>query len=628
MLQQIRSNLQGIVARVIIGLLTIPFVLWGVDAFFLDSGNPDIAKVNGEPISELELNQQVYRQRQQMLARMGDKIDASQIDEAMLRGPVLERLIQQRLFESAADSGDLFISGAMVDRLILQQSEFQDDGVFSPQRFEALVRGSGMTPVHYKEAMRKQLLVSQLLSGYAATEFITQADLELAARISGQKRDVEYALMTVEQAAQKVSIDEEEVNSYYDAHPEEFVTQETVSVEYIQLRLEDFYPEIGESEVRAAYDVNVADMELGSRRRAAHILLELGDGDDDEPVRQQIETIASRIAAGEEFSDLAREYSDDIGSRQMGGDLGYSDGTAFPDIFESTLAELELGEVSAAIKTDAGWHLVKLVEVEQAEVPTYESLREDILSQLQLDKAEPLYAVKLEELKDISFNAPDLTSVAEQLALETKTSDMFSRAGMATGLFAEKRLLAEAFTSVVLDQAVNSEVVEISPIMAVVLRLAERKPSEQIPFAEVNERLTERLRTEKTTAFMVQRAEDIHVAVQGGQLLSVMADNEGLEYAQFREIGRDNIAEMPREIATVAFQLSPPAEGGSNYAVKALADGNVVVVAVNKVAPGSLADIDTASQENMRRLLARYRGERAIEGYRASLRETADIKMM
>lgn len=628
MLQQIRSNLQGIVARVIIGLITIPFVLWGVDAFFLDSGNPDIAKVNGEPISELELNQQVYRQRQQMLARMGDKLDASQIDETMLRGPVLERLIQQRLFESAADSGDLLVSGAMVDRLILQQSEFQDDGAFSPQRFEALVRGNGMTPIQYKEAMRKQLLVSQLLSGYAATEFITKADLELAARMSGQKRDVEYALMTVAQAAQKVSIDEEEVQSYYDVHPQEFVTQETVSVEYIQLRLEDFYPEIEESEVRAAYDVSVEGAELGSRRRAAHILLEISDGREDEQVLQQVETIASRIAAGEDFSELAREYSEDIGSREMGGDLGYSDGTAFPDIFESTLAELEAGEVSAPIKTDAGWHLVKLVEVQQAEVPTYESRREDILRQLQLEKAEPLYAVKLEELKDISFNAPNLTSVAEQLALETKISSMFSRTGMAAGLFSEKRLIAEAFSSVVLEQAVNSEVVEISPTTAVVLRLAERKPSEQIPFTEVSDRLTERLSTEKTTAFMVQRAEDIQIAVQGGQSLSAMAGNEDLEYAKFVGIGRDNVAEMDMEIAEVAFQLSPPAGGGSNYVVKALADGNVVIVAVNKVEPGSLADIDPASQENMRRLLARYRGERAIEGYRASLQKTADIKMM
>ena len=197
--------------------------------------------------------------------------------------------------------------------------------------------------------------------------------------------------------------------------------------------------------------------------------------------------------------------------------------------------------MSAPIKTDAGWHLVKLVEVEQAEVPTYESRREDILSQLQLDKAEPLYAVKLEELKDISFNAPNLTSVAEQLALETKTSSMFGRAGMAAGLFAEKRLVAEAFTSVVLEQAVNSEVVEISPTTAVVLRLAERKPSEQIPLAEVSDSLTERLHTEKTTAFMVQRAEDVLLAVQGGQLLSVMADNEGLDYARFRGISRDNV---------------------------------------------------------------------------------------
>lgn len=628
MLQRIRSNLQGFVARIIIGLITIPFVLWGVDAFFLDSGNPDVAKVNGEAISELELNQQVYRQRQQMLARMGDNVDASQIDEAMLRGPVLERLIQQRVLESEADSRNMLISEAMVDRLILQQPEFQDDGVFSPQRFEALVRGNGMTPMQYKDAMKKQLLVSQLLSGYAASEFITPADMELAARISGQKRDVEYALMTLEQAAAKVSIDETEVKAYFDTHLEEFVTQEKVSVEYIQLRLADFYPELDEREVRTVYEESIADMEFGSRRRAAHILLEVADGEDDEQVRQQLEAIAVRIAGGEDFAELAGEYSDDIGSRVMGGDLGYSDGTAFPDVFETTLAQLELGSVSAPIKTDAGWHLVKLVEVEQAEVPSYESRRDEIASQLQLDKAEPLYAVKLEELKDISFNAPDLASVAAQLELQTNTSDSFSRAGLESGLFAEKRLVAESFTSIVLDQAANSEVVELSASNAVVLRLAEREPSQQIAFTEVSENLTERLHTEKTTAFMVQRAEDVLVAVQGGQLLSALAETEGLDHAEFLAVTRENIAELPAEIAAAAFQLSPPAQAGPNYIVKTLADGNVAVVAVNKVEPGSLADLDGASQANMKRLLGRYRGERAIEGYRASLQRSADIEMM
>lgn len=628
MLQQIRSNLQGIVAKVIIGLITVPFVLWGVDAFFLDSGNPDVAKVNGKAISELELNQQVYRQRQQMLARMGQDVDPSQIDEAALRGPVLDQLVQQRMLESAAEDSDLLIPDQVVDQMILQQPEFQVDGSFSPQRFDALVRGSGMTPTQYKDAMKKQLLVNQLLSGLAATEFVTSTDLELAARISAQKRDIAYALMTMEQAEQKVSVDPAEVKAYFDDHPQEFTTEEKVSVQYIQLRLEDFYPEIEEDEMREVYDASLADNGSVLRRRAAHILLETDEVRSDDDSRQQLEEIAARIASGESFNDLARELSDDIGSRETGGDLGYSDGTAFPEAFEKALAELEVGGVSAPIQTDSGWHLVKLVEVEEAEVADYASRRDEIKQALQVEQAEPLYAIGLEELKDISFNAADLDSVAEQLSLQTQTSSQFTRAGANEGLFADNRLVAEAFSSIVLEQGANSEVVELSPSEAVVLRIAEREPATPIPFTEVEQQLSERLHREKATEYMVQQAEDMLGAVREGQPLAALADEAGLDFQQFTDISRENATQLPLEIAEAAFQLSPPEGGKSNFVIRPLTDGRVALIAVNKVVPGSLADLDVDSQQGMKRLLSRYRSERVLQSYRLSLQDTADIERL
>ncbi len=628
MLQQIRSNLQGIVARVVIGLITIPFVLWGVDAFFLDSGNPDVAKVNGITISEIELNQQVYRQRQQLLARMGDDVDASQIDEAALRGPVLDQLVQQRMLESAARDNDLLIPEQLVDQMILEQPEFQQDGAFSPQRFDALVRGNGMTPAQYKEAMKKQLLVNQFLSGLAATEFVTDVDLELAASISTQKRDVSYALMTMEQAEEKVAVDPAEVKQYYDEHPQEFTTEEKVSVQYIHLRLEDYYPELEESEIREVYNASIAESDGGTRRRAAHILIAADQGESDEEIRQQLEAIAGRIAAGEPFSDLARERSDDIGSREAGGDLGYSDGTAFPKAFEKVLGELEVGEISAPVKTDSGWHLVKLLEVEEADVADYASRRDEIVQTLQVEKAEPLYAIKLEELKDISFNAADLDSVAGQLALQTETSALFSRSGTSEGIFADSRVVAEAFSKVVLDQGANSEVVELSPSEAVVLRTAEREPAAPIPFADVEQQLGERLHREKATDYMVQQAEEMLEAVRAGQQLAELAKGRGLEFREFSDISRDNINELPMEIAEAAFRLSPPESGSANFVIRPLADGQVALVAVNKVVPGSLADLDTGRQQGMKRLLARYRSERLLESYRNSLQESADIERL
>lgn len=628
MLQRLRSSLQGIIARFIIALITVPFVLWGVDAFFLDSGNPDVAEVNGKAITEQELSQQVYRQRQQMLARMGDQVDASQVDEAMLRGPVLEQLVQQRLMEATAEERGLVISDAMVDQVILQQTDFQEDGVFSPQRFDVLVRGNGMTPTQYKQSIKRQLLINQLMSGLVASEFVTPAELELSASITGQKRDIEYALLELGEVRETMTLDEDEVQSYYDSHPQEFVTPEQVAVEFIELKLEDYYPELEEEEVRAVYEGEVAEMDLGSRRRAAHILIETSDEQDAAAVQQQLSDVRARILAGEDFAAIAKQLSQDIGSREMGGDLGYTDGSAFPEAFEEALTTLEVGEISEPVETEAGWHLVKLTEIEQADVPSFDERRAAIAQRLQEAKAEPQYAVKLEELKDISFNAADLASVAEQLQLKTQTSGLFSREGDEAGLFADNRLLVEAFSSTVLEQGANSEVVELSPSHAVVVRLAQRQPSQPVPFAEVESELSSRLIDQKTTAYMEQRANDILTAIEGGQQLKAMAESESLDYQRIADASRENIGDMPMEIAAAAFQLNPPVAGEARYTTQTLNDGNVVIIALNRVELGSLADLDDASRQNMRRILDRYRSERLVQAYRTSLQSSADIEML
>ena len=628
MLQKIRSNIQGTVAKIIIALICVPFVLWGIDALFINSGDPDVAEVNGKPITEWELNQQIYRQRQQILARMGENIDPSQIDESLLREPVLQRLIEQRMLETTAESFDLVVSDRMVNDAIVQDPNFQIDGKFSPERFDMLVRSAAMSPLDYKRTMKNQLLVNQLLSGPGFSEFVTPAELALTAQITGQKRDIEYAVFSLSELAQGVSVDEASVQAYFDEHADEFMTSEKVIVDYVELKLEDFYPAVDEEDVRSAYAAETAKIESSTRRRAAHILLEVGDQRSDDEAEKQLEDLRQRLDAGEEFTVLAGEYSEDVGSRATGGDLGYTSGDAFPEAFEAALANLEIGEVSEPVKTEAGWHLIKLTEQESTTPPSYEDRREDIVLQLQHTKAEPLYAVKLEALKDVSFNAPDLQSVVDELGLTLRQSVPFDRNGPEAGPLADQRLVAEAFTRDVLEEGANSEVIELSADRAVVLRLHQRIPPEPIPLAEASDSIAEKLRQSEARERLSERARELRDALHGGKALADLAAAQSLTYKKYTGLSRDSIEDANPEIIGAAFQISPPASAEPVVNIHSLQNGDIALIVVDKVVAGSLDEVDEEKRANMQRLLSRYRSEQVLEGFRATLHEDADIELL
>jgi peptidyl-prolyl cis-trans isomerase D len=627
MLQKIRSNIQGMMAKIIIGIICVPFVLWGIDALFVDHGNADVAEVNGKPITEWELNQQIYRQRQQILAQMGENIDPSQIDESLLREPVLQRLIEQRLLESTAESQKFVVSERMVDEAIVQDPSFQVDGKFSPERFDAMVRGSGMSPMDYKRAMKNQLLVNQLLSGLGFSEFVTPAEVAMAAQITGQKRDIEYAVFSLSDAREGISIDEAAVQKYFDEHAKEFMTRERVVAEYIELTLEDFFPEVDEAEIKAAYAAEIAKVEASTKRRAAHILLETGDKRSAEEARAQLEALRQRIAAGEDFAALAGEYSEDLGSKAAGGDLGYSSGDAFPEAFEAALATLQPGEVSAPVATEAGWHLIQLTEQESSTPATYEARRDAIARQWQQSKAEPQYAVKLEALKDLSFNAPDLQSVAQELGLALHESPPFDRDGADAGPFADQRLVAEAFTKGVLEEGVNSEVIEIAPDHSVVLRLKRRIAPEPIPFDEVSGTIREKLQQDQARRLMTERARQLRDALRQGEAFAAIADAQQLTYKKYTGLSRDSIEDANPEIVGAAFRLSPPLDDKPVVAIRNLQNGDTALVVVDKVVPGSVDEIEDEKRANMQRLLSRYRSEQVLEGFRATLHQGADIEL-
>ena len=374
MLQNIRDNSQGWIAKTIIGVIVALLALTGFDAIFkATTHNQDAAKVNGEEITQNELSQAVDMQRRQLMQQLGKDFDASLLDEKMLREAALKGLIDRKLLlQGAQDSKFAFSEGAL-DQVILQTPEFQVDGKFSPERFDQVIRQLGYTRLQFRQMLTQEMLIGQVRAGLAGSGFVTDAQVLAFARLEKQTRD--FASLTIKADPAAVKLTDDEVKAYYDQHAKEFMTPDQVVIDYIELKKAAFFDQVSvkDEDLQALYQKEIAN--LSEQRRAAHILIEVNDKVNEAQAKAKIEEIQARLAKGESFEALAKEFSQDPGSASNGGDLGFAGPGVYDPTFEKALYALNKDQVSAPVRTDFGFHLIKLLGVEAPEVPSFASLK-------------------------------------------------------------------------------------------------------------------------------------------------------------------------------------------------------------------------------------------------------------
>jgi len=450
MLQSIRDNSQGTIAKIIVAIIIIPFAFFGVESLLGGFGaSDDIAEVNGENITQQELVREIELQKRQMRARMGENINQSLLDDDLLREPALERLIQRKLLETTAADWGLRVSDATVNQQIRGMDEFEVDGSFDQDQYKLLLRSSGFNSSTFRNLLRQEILNNQLITAIAATEFVTNDELQTIAGLTQQNRSFSYMTLPIENLLSSVTVDEPAMQKYYDENQLRYTTPEQVSIEYIEVDKNVLAngQTIEESDIEAQYNSELAEYESKTSRKAAHILVEKADGAEATVLTE----VQGKIAAGEDFAELAKTYSKDIVSANSGGELGFSDGTVFPEAFETALSALEVGQVSQPVETDAGFHLIKLLEVEESERPTLEESRERITRELRDVAAHEEYLDMIETLGEETYSAPDLQSAAEVLGLKIKTTPEFSRAGGA-GIASEAKVISTAFSEAIVAQ--------------------------------------------------------------------------------------------------------------------------------------------------------------------------------
>ncbi|RRJ84900.1 SurA N-terminal domain-containing protein [Aestuariirhabdus litorea] len=628
MLQNIRENAQGMVAKIIIAFIIFTFAIFGLESISGGSSGNNVASVNGDAISQQDLYQAMQMRRQQLSREMGDNFDPALLDEQRIQQASLDGLInQQLLLQQAADLG-LYFPEAAIDQMILETESFQVDGKFNADQFQLALRSVGLTPIQFRKMIQGEMLISQLNAGFAASDFVTPAEMESISSLERQQRDIRYTVLSAASEREKVSVDDQEVRDYYDSNPGEFLAEEQVSVNYLMLDKNDLIDTLSvtEDDLQNAYQAFVEQLRgnAGGQRRAAHILLEVNEQKPEQEVAALASELKQRLDAGEEFADLAREYSDDTFSAEQGGDLGVVEPGFLGDAFDEALDSLEPGQVSAPIQTDFGYQLVKLVSAEELQVPVMEEVREQLARELKLDRVEPIFVEQSQLLADISFESADLKQPAEEMGLSIQKTGLFGRNGGDDELTSNRSFLAAAFNPEVLNDGANSLLIELDTDRVAVLRAAEHIKPEPLPFDQVESQIRQRLLAVKAEELLQQRALELKSRVQS-EGLDAVADSSWVSQAG---VSRQVASDLPQQLLLDTFKAPQPDEGKPGLMISGLPNGDKVVLAVTAVrTPEGNSEEEAMRNQLLSRMLAQQKGQVIFDEYRQALRESADINI-
>ena len=626
MLQSMRENMKGTIAFIVVGFLA--FILAASLVTLNEPGAgqhfDDVASVNGSKISERELQIALSQERQRLQQQFGSSLPAEFLSEERLRAPVLQGLIQRSVLLDKANNSHMRVSHQELDALITQMPEFQREGRFDPTLFTQSIRSIGHTPASFRALVEEDVVSSQLNSVFPVSSFITEAELKQLVALSRQTRDFSWITLPLADLPGQMTVSAEEIQAHYDNNKQHYKTEEKVAVEYIELRVSDLEQdiEISPEAIEEQYQQEVNRFQQATEREAAHIMIE----GDDTAAQEKLAEVQAKLAAGEDFSALAKTYSDDFGSRDSGGNLGVTRGDSFPDKFEAALAELSPGEVSEPVTIDNAIHIIKLLKLTEKSAPSFADSQGRIAAELKTLQAEQIFLEKLNALKDLSYNADSLAEVAEQLSLSVGKTGLFTRSGGSEPVLSDGRVVSAAFSEQVLSEGYTSDVLELAPDHLVVVNLLEHQAVRTLTLDEKTADISTELKLSKAKQQLAEQAESLQTALASGTSLSTLAKEKQLAINTEKGVTRQS-REQPVELVEHVFSLKRPVDKQPLSSSLYLANNDYVLLSLSEVNDAQYEQLSQEEQRSARLSLSRALASHEYRAWQSALVEKAEIEI-
>ncbi|MBM6551935.1 SurA N-terminal domain-containing protein [Marinomonas ostreistagni] len=607
MLQDIRDKSQGIVVKVIIGVVIVTFALFGVEALVQSFTTSDtVAEVDGQEITRTQLMQTAETQRRQLISMMGGQIDPAMLEDNVLQRRALDELVQRAVLSNQAKALNLGVSDAQIDAFLVQVEQFQTNGQFDQNKYLNYIRSLAMTPLAFKERIKQDMLIQQSRNALIGSEFVLPSQIEYVSRLQNQQRSFDFVRFSLADQMEQMDVSEEALAAYYDEHQQSFVSPEQVKLNYVLISAEDLEQdiEISDAELQSAYEAYVGNFQ-NEEREAAHILIDTASRSDDE-AQALVEQIQTELAEGADFADLAAQYSDDLGSKDNGGDLGYVTRGIMVEPFEDALFAMQEGDVET-VETEFGYHIVKLNEIVATDAPSLDEVRAELMADLVPQKAQEQLLAEHENITDLAYASDDLDALADEYNTSVLTTDFFGRDGGSDDITTAPAVISAAYSPTVLEDGHNSDLIELSDTQVVVVNLNQHNQAAQQSFEEAKDAITE-----------------IVMQQQAAQALQQMAQAQlNSEDADWTSV--NNADRGQNEVASLAFGLAYPEDGKPTLAVETMSNGDVVALRLREVTQSEtqVSDAERETYENSLRQIF-YRS--TLQARQALLESNAEIE--
>jgi len=620
MMDRLREGVNSIAVKIILGLIILSFVFAGVGSYITGGGNNAAAKVGNTEIGRGEFEQAYQNERNRMQSQLGDYFSQMLADPAYVesfRKSVLDRMINDVLLEQQAESLGLRISDSQIRTMILEMPQFQTAGQFDQEVYQAALRRAGFGPESFAEYMRRDLMRNQLVTALQGSEFVLQGEIDTQSKLIAQTRDIRTVTLSVAELAKSVELTEEEISEYYQQNPLAYTRPEQAKVSYIELSAEALKGQIQVSDEQAEqyYQEHLDKYSTEEQRKVSHILVQ---GDDE----AKAQAILDELNAGADFAALAEEKSDDFGSADVGGDLGWIERDVMDPTFEDEAFALEnVGDTTGLVKSEFGYHIIKLTDIQTQQVKPYADVKDELRAELERTKKVNAFYEKQTQMGELAFEISDtLTDAAEAAGVEVQKTELVTRNSLPEPLN-NPQVIAAIFSPEVLEDRMNSEVIEVGDEHAVVVRVNDHKAATTKALADVSEQIKATLVAQKASELAKEKARTLYADIEAGKSLNDVAQAEGLTVRQEAALARQAYTVSPA-IVQQAFKMAHP-QGAPVVDVVDLNNGDAAIVALKAVNPAANAEINEQQKQNI--TMAQVNKNYMV--FIAALKAQADVKV-
>lgn len=627
MLEKLQQGGQHIILKIILGLIIVSFALAGIGSYLSAPRADYAAKVNGEPISQGELEQAFQNQRNQMQRQYGDAFSAMANNSqymAQLKRSVLEQLIQQRLILQEAKALGLTISNDQIKQEIKQMPAFQKNGSFDNATFRQILANAGLTPDRFSRLTRQDLLSEQLRMALFDSQFVLPTEVNRLAAIETQERSFDYVAIPDGKFEGAVKPTDEELKAYYQTHQKNFRSQETVDVNYILVDAKKLAKTItvSDDKARQYLQEHAAQYSQPEQRKAAHILITVKNGDD-AAAKAKAESILKQLNDGADFSKLAKADSDDKLTAKNGGELDWFQKGVMPEAFdEAVFALKQKGDISQVVKTKYGYHIIKLLGERPAELTKFASVKDDIVKHIQQDEAMNRFYDLSNKLSDLSFEMPDsLDGVAKLMGVSVEHAKSVTHGKLPKEINVPK-VVQQIFSQDAIEQQQNSNVINLSPEQALVIRVTAHQDAAVKPFEQVSDEVHQAVVAEKAHKASEDYAKELKQAAGDNAKFKQLLNAKGLKLEHAANVSRLKDAKLDPQLVRDVYKLPQPKDKASSVETVKVDSGSTYVVRLTAV---TQPQIDEQLKQQLKSQLENQSKNQSYQILLNYLRSHADI---